>query len=172
VPGEVASAELRRAGPEDLDTVARLAFALHRHHSAPPMYLPYLPETEFDVRRHHENLLADPAAVHWLAYRDGRVLGMHCLQPPPAFISPMLIPEASTYLLQGYTDPEARGIGLGSTLLSRSMVWAREHGHAHCLLHFLPSNRLAVRFWLGRGFRSLERRLHRQIDPRVAWSVT
>jgi GNAT superfamily N-acetyltransferase len=112
----------------------------------------------------------DPECAHWIARRDGRAIGMHVLQPPPPWLSALLRPERSTYLLHGYTEAAARGGGVGRALLGRSLAWAREAGHAHCLLHFLAANVSGARFWLAAGFRPIELRLRRVVDGRIAWA--
>jgi GNAT superfamily N-acetyltransferase len=162
--------EVRRAGPEDLDAVMRMALGLFHHHTAAPMYVPCLPEMEAEEWEYQRKLLADPACAHWLAHRGGRLLGMQSLQPPPSFLSPVFTPERSVYLLQGYTEPDARGTGVGGALLSRSFAWAREEGHGDCVLHFHSSNATAAGFWLGSGFRPVELRLARHVDERIAWA--
>src|SRR5262245_58248443 len=122
--------EIRRARPDELATVRRFSNALLAHHARPPMYVPQLREAERDERTYQANLLADPTCAHWLAFRDGEAVGMQSFVPPPAFLSPLIVPEAATYLLQGVTLPAARGSGVGRALLARSMAWAREAGHA------------------------------------------
>jgi GNAT superfamily N-acetyltransferase len=169
-PPRRAEVEMRRAGPDDLEAVMRMVLGLFHHHTAAPMYVPCLPEMEVEEWEYQRKLLADPACSHWLAYRDGRLVGMQSLQPPPSFLSPVFTPERCVYLLQGYTEPEARGAGVGSALLTRSLAWAREEGHAECLLHFHSSNAAASGFWLGSGFRPVELRLARHVDERIAWA--
>jgi GNAT superfamily N-acetyltransferase len=162
--------EVRRATPADLDAVTEMALALYRHHTGPPMYFPYLAEVVPDERAYQERLLADPQCAHWLAWCEGRVVGMQSFEPPPSWMSPMMRPERCTYLLHGYTEAEARGGGVGCALLARSLAWAREAGYAHCLLHFLSANVLGARFWLASGFRPIEHRLSRRVDERIAWA--
>jgi len=165
-----ADVDIRRAGPADLDTVVAMALGLYHHHAGPPMYLPFLAEIEPDERAEKARALADPECPHWLAFRAGRATGMHAFEPPPDWMSPLVKPEGSTYLLHGFTDGGARGTGVGRALLRRSLAGAREAGHAHCLLHFLSSNLSAARFWLGNGFRPVELRLRRDVDDRIAWA--
>jgi GNAT superfamily N-acetyltransferase len=169
-PSGGAEVEIRRGGLDDLDGVVRMALGLYHHHAGPPMYLPYLAEIEPDERAYQERLLADPGCAHWLASRDGRVIGMQSFESPPTFVSPLLRPEGCIYLLHGFTDPGARGGGVGRALLRRSLAWAREAGYPHCLLHFLASNLAAARFWLASGFRPVEVRLSRHVDERIAWA--
>jgi GNAT superfamily N-acetyltransferase len=165
-----ADVDVRRGTPADLDDVVRMALGLYRHHASAPIYLPYLGEVEPDERSAQAQALVDPECAHWIARRDGRAIGMHVLQPPPPWLSALLRSERSTYLLHGYTEAAARGGGVGRALLARSLAWAREAGHAHCLLHFLAANVSGARFWLAAGFRPIELRLRRAVDGRIAWA--
>jgi GNAT superfamily N-acetyltransferase len=166
--GGSVAADVRRAVPEDLEVVTRLVLALYRHHTGPPVYLPYSPEAEAHEREHQRRLLADPACSHWIARRDGRALGMVSLQPPSPLTPPMIVPPACIYLLDAYVDPAARGTGLGAALLAEGLDWARAAGHRHCLLQHHAANLVARRFWHQAGFRPIKRRLCRRIDERMA----
>jgi GNAT superfamily N-acetyltransferase len=83
---------------------------------------------------------------------------------------PLVVPARTVYLLDGYTTPESRGTGVATALLAEAMRWARSAGHEHCLLHYVPANPVARRFWLGSGFRPVKYRLSRRIDERVLWA--
>lgn len=163
-----AAVEIRRAGPDDLDAVMRLVTGLYRHQAGPPMFAPYLVETEPDERQYQSRLLAHRTSAIWLASVDGRMVGLQSFQPPPSSVSPMLQSRRCTYLLHGFTEAGDRGKGIGDALLSRSMAWAREAGYDHCLLSFLSANALAARFWMRNGYRSIERRLYRRVDDRAS----
>ena len=162
--------DVRRGTAADLDDVVAMALGLYEHHASAPIYLPYLAEVEPDERNAQAQALADPECAHWIARRAGRAIGMYVLQPPPPWLSVLLRPERSTYLLHGYTEAAARGGGVGRALLGRSLAWAREAGHGHCLLHFLAANVSGARFWLAAGFRPVELRLRRAVDGRIAWA--
>ena len=162
--------DVRRGRAADLDDVVAMALGLYRHHASAPIYLPYLAEVEPDERNAQAQALADPECAHWIARRDGRAIGMHVLEPPPPWLSALLRPERCTYLLHGYTEAAARGGGVGRALLVQSLAWAREAGHAQCLLHFLAANVSGARFWIAAGFRPIELRLRRAVDERIAWA--
>lgn len=162
VPGDWPG-DRRRARPEDLDTIMGFIDALHRFETAAPMSRPYLPETP-DERAVQARMLDDPACAHWIAVQDGQPLAMQSFQPPPDDMSRLIVPDRSIYLLHGYTEPAARGRGIGTSLLASAMAWAREAGHEHCLLHFTAANLVSRRFWLGHGFRPLEYWLRHRLD--------
>jgi GNAT superfamily N-acetyltransferase len=164
----VTGLEFHQAGPEDMGVVWPLLEALARHHASSPIFLPDLPETHMEQRAYQQHLLEDPAAAHWLAYRDGTAVALQTFMAPN--VPPLALPERSVYLYQGITDAAARGAGVGAALLDRSLAWAREAGYERCLLHFFTANLAGARFWLGQGFQPLSYRLHRQIDERISWA--
>ncbi len=162
-----AGLEIHEAGTEDLNEVVRLAIALNVHHSQPPMFQVYFADTDADARLDHERLLADPVNSHWLAYRDGRAVGLQVY----TLLRPGLHnPEGCIYLRQGYSEAEARGGGVGSATLDRAMAWAREQGYEYCSVSWLSGNLLGARFWQARGFRPIGYRLMRKVDERIAWA--
>lgn len=161
---------IRRATGGDLDVVVHLAEELLRYQAGPPMWFPYLPETEAGERAYQTELAASPRAAQWLAYHDGRPVGLQDFEPAPDWLSPLLVPEGAVYLPHGYTAPDGRGTGVGTALLAAGLAWAREAGYTHCLLHFLSANVLGARFWLGHSFRPVEHRLSRHVDERIAWA--
>jgi len=169
-PAHVSAVEVHRAGPEDLPAAQALAGALARYHAAPPIFLPYLAETEAAQRDHQRELLADDRVASWLAHQDGRPVGMQVLQPPPSPPDPAT-PERSVHLHEGFTVAAARGSGVGTALLDRSMAWARAQGYERCTVSWFTANLLAHRFWTGNGFRPLSYRLARTVDDRIAWAV-
>jgi len=159
--------EIRRGRPEDLDTVVGFMNGLHQFEEAAPMWRPYVPESEAEARAFQAQMLDDPACVHWIASQDGRPVAMQSFQPPPWFLSPLLVPEQSVYLMHAYTEPAARGQGVGTTLLASALAWAREAGYKCCLVDFTAANLLASRFWLGHGFRPIAYRLCHRLDERL-----
>ncbi|MFI5273307.1 MAG: GNAT family N-acetyltransferase [Ktedonobacterales bacterium] len=159
--------ELRRAGPDDLETVLELCVANMRFHAEPPTFFPLFPELEASMRPYMALSLADPDCACWLAERDGQVLG---LQTFARAGDALQTPERAVYLDHGFTVPEARGTGVGSALLARTRRWAREAGYDRCTLMYAPANPLSSRFWPAHGFRPLYYRLARRIDPRIIWA--
>jgi GNAT superfamily N-acetyltransferase len=168
-----AGIEFRQAGTEDIEEVLRLTTALLRYHAGPPIFFPYLPETESEGRGMQHGMLSNPACATWLAYRDGRALAVQTFEPPQDMINEMQQPDLpSIYLFQGYTETDDRGGGVGTALLSHTMAWARDAGYERCALHFMSANLAGARFWQGHGFRPIEYRMHRHVDERIAWGTT
>ena len=160
----------RRAGPEDLDTILGFINGLHRFEAGAPMWRPYLPETEPDDRTFYAQMLDDSACACWIASQAGQPLAMQSFQPPPSYLSPMIVPDQSVYLLHGYTEPAARGRRIGTNLLASALAWAREAGHRHCLLDYRAANLVSARFWHGLGFRPIAYRLCHRLDERLVWA--
>jgi GNAT superfamily N-acetyltransferase len=161
-----ADLRIRRGGPPDLESVAALAIDLARYEAGPPIFFPYLPEYEPEVRREHEIALADPHQVYWLAERAGRVIGMVVLRPPPAHISPLLTPPATLNLAAGAVLTTERASGIGTALLQHALAWACAQGIVYLRLNWMTANPLSTRFWLGHGFRPVMYRLCRVMDGR------
>ena len=59
----------------------------------------------------------------------------------------------SVYLYSLWLQPEARGHGLGTALLSAAVDWARTHGARTVTLRVQPANASAQRMYEGLGFR-------------------
>lgn len=156
--------EIRRAGPEDIDTAVRLEDELRRYQAGSPVFVPYPPKRRAGLRTLNEQLLANPAIGFWLAYRRGRAIGMQVFAPTPE--GWMNLPERSIALEHAYTEEEERGGGVGAALLRHGLAWARETGFARCVVDWETPNLLASRFWQRAGFRPLSFWLCRRIDER------
>lgn len=158
------------AGAEDASVIIGLNTHLWEHHTTSPIFWPMLREplaAEDDFTR---MLLQDPETnAHFVAYRDGRPLGMTTFMKPD-WVPEVLRDDKTVYLYQGVVTPDARGGGIGQALLARGMAWAREQGYERAVLHFWAPNISGARFWLGMGFRPIEYRMARHIDERIAWA--
>jgi GNAT superfamily N-acetyltransferase len=164
-----AEVQVHQASTEDADVVYRLTEELNLHHARAPIYWPYLRETDPASHEMSLTLLNDPANAHWVAYEDGRPVGMNTFMPP-AFLSAMTVPEKTVYLFQGIVTQDARAGGVGTALLSRAAAWAREQGYEHIGLHFASPNLQGANFWQSSGFRPMEFGIRRRVDERIAWA--
>lgn len=164
--------EVRRATIDDEEAVQALVTGLFRSFADPPIFVPFLPETAAERSRFVAAWLADPANTCWLAFANDRPVSMQMFEEPSSshwHQSPMESIPRSVYLFLAYTVPEARGAGLGTTLLAHSMTWARDANYDSCMLHFFSSSR-AAEFWLGFGFQPMSFWLRRAIDERTTWA--
>ena len=73
----------------------------------------------------------------------------------------------TTSITGAFTQERARGGGIATALLNRSLAWARAKGYERCAVDFEPMNPLATRFWL-RYFQPVCYAVVRHIDERAA----
>lgn len=163
------SIEVHEASLEDIEVVQKLEHALAVHHASPPMFWPYLRETDASFRHHQAELLEDPKSAYFVAYDGESALGMQTFVVP-GFTPPIVKQDHTVYLYEGVVDVAVRGAGVGHQLLSRGMEWARQQGYEHCCLHFASDNPSGAPFWLGQGFVPVEHTMVRRIDERIAWA--
>ncbi len=162
-----AGVTVRRATPADIDRLADLLPLISLALMRPPAYAITLPETIPTYRGSWAEELEEPAAHHWLAEHDGRVLALATFyQAEPA---PM-VPQAAWELAVAMTRPEARGRGLMRALLAAGLAEAREAGAGHCITDWRTASLPTHRSWTALGFRPTHYRLHRHIDERIAWA--
>jgi GNAT superfamily N-acetyltransferase len=156
-PGRVA---IRRAGQEDAAVCDTLEVALRDHLASSPTFLFVDPEEGPSCA----GWLAEPRHALWLAYEDQEPVAYLRMQPEyeDAFA---LVQDPGTISVTGaYTVPRARGKGIGTALLGRALLWARQQGYARLAVDFEPMNVLAARFWL-QHFQPVCYAAYRQVDP-------
>jgi GNAT superfamily N-acetyltransferase len=156
---------VRVAGPEDLETVARLALVELKHRSAPPMFGPSQGQPLIDLAAEHR-ALRDGGAVHLLADLDGDDIGLLTIELTSAV--PRLCPDGQPYIGPTATLPGARGQGVGHALVDAALTWAHDHGYQWISVDFETANPLSRSFWLGVGFRPAGYGLQRFIDGGAA----
>ena len=140
------------------------------YHARAPIFNPYIRESDQAAHDFQKNLLGEPAAnAHWIAYDDGRAVGMNTFMQP-FFLNAPTIPEKTIYLFQGIVTQDARFGGVGTAILSKGVEWAREQGYEHIALHFASANLQGAKFWQSSGFRPIEHSMRRRIDERIAWA--
>jgi GNAT superfamily N-acetyltransferase len=147
---------IRRAGPADLEAVARLGLEVIRFDA-------YFgnggerPGTVNALRREVVRLLDAPRPWTWLAERDGEPVGMLAAQPPGAadWIAPMVRPTPAAYLMLMFVQPDERGSGVGASLVARLHREIDAAGVPVTLLHYQTLNPLSAPFWHQQGYRPL-----------------
>lgn len=157
---------IRTATEDDAATVWALIRANLRYHAGSPIFAPYLVEAEEESRRGYGGVLHDRGCPHWLAERGGHVLGVLTLVP--MFDAPEM-PAGAVQVNQAYVLPQARGLGIGRTLLETAARWAAEHDYRCLVVDWWPANPWGGRFWPGHGFRPLVAQVRRSVDARMAW---
>jgi GNAT superfamily N-acetyltransferase len=170
VEREVGPTNVHQASAEDYAHVEALAEELTLHHTRSPIFNPYVRESDEASHNFVKGLLQDPEAnAHWIAYENGRAIGMNTFMQP-FFLSPMTVPDKTIYLFLGVVTHDARKGGVGSAILSRGVQWARDENYEHIALHFATANVSGAKFWQSSGFEPIEYGMRRRIDERIAWA--
>jgi len=153
--------EVRRAGPEDAESVTALGIALERHHSSSPMFRPYVVETEDEQRRVASLQLADERHPIWVVLRAGQPVAMASVRLEPA-LDACMNPRRSAFLAEVYSEPSARS--LGPLLVRRAVEWAREADLEFLTTAWHAANIVSGRCCRALGFRPVQYRLRRLLD--------
>ena len=159
-----ADVDIRCVCLQDLEQVMMLGEALQRHLAASPTFLA---DTEERDRGYYEEWLQDPDKAIWLAYHGTEAVAYIRLGPASEDASTIIYDEKTTSILGAFTRKKARGRGIATALLNRSLEWARAAGYERCAVDFEPMNPLATRFWL-RHFELVCYTLIRHVDERAA----
>jgi len=156
-----ADVHVRLSTPADLPDVARLAAALETELNAPPSFsgLPVLSDEQH--RQEWSDIWTDDRFVHFVAERDGRVVGHTLLYYRPA--GDLRVPDSSIDLGHAASEPAVRGSGVGTAMTAHVLAWARDQGYPAMTTDWRMSNLTASRFWPRRGFREAFLRLYRSL---------
>jgi len=163
--------EIRPATEKELPDVFALLAEQRAFHARAPMFLPNLRILRDAQEGQARWLIGQPRCPIFVAWRDGRALGMQLFAPAGIFVSWPLRDDATVYLFQGVVSELERGGGVGAALLQHSLAWMRSENVRRCGLHYLSANPSGVPFWTTHGFRPAEHFLHRTVDARMAWSA-
>jgi putative acetyltransferase len=90
-----------------------------------------------------------PKSAYFVAESDGKVLGGGGIFPTEG------LQEGTCELVKMYLLPEARGIGLGRTLIEQCLQTARDNGFQHIYLETLTELHLALKIYEKFGFEYL-----------------
>jgi putative acetyltransferase len=66
------------------------------------------------------------------------------------------LPEDTCELVKMYLLPNARGTGLGRTLIEKSLAWAKEAGYKNIYLESMPELKQALKIYAKFGFEYLK----------------
>jgi GNAT superfamily N-acetyltransferase len=147
---------IREARPDDLDAAAELEMGVIRYDAHFGTAI-IRPATEALVREDTRKVLTEWPGWVWVAERDGRLVGLVHVQPPPAsdWIAVMTRPGTTAYLQAMFAGPDERGGGLGAALVRRAHDELDARGISTTLLHYSQLNPLSVPFWSRMGYRPL-----------------
>lgn len=152
---------VRLSTPADLPDVARLAAVLETELNASPSFGGLRVRSEQQHLQEWSGTWTDDRFVHFVAERDGRVVGHTLLYRRPADLR---VPENSIDLGNAATLPAVRGSGAGVAMTTHVLAWAREQGYSTMTTDWRMSNLSASRFWPRRGFREAFLRLYRSLS--------
>ncbi|WP_198041542.1 GNAT family N-acetyltransferase [Micromonospora chokoriensis] len=156
---------VRPARLADLPSLVALRLANAEAHLALDADTYRLPQREA-VLRHFAAVLADEAGrdgVLVAATADGRVVGMievlpHSDPPEHQILRPEPSAQVHTVVL-----PDARGLGVGSTLLRAAERWATSRGISYLSASIHHRNVDAVRFYARHGYSDAGRSLGKRV---------
>jgi GNAT superfamily N-acetyltransferase len=151
---------IRDGTTDDLEAAAGLERGMWEHMMGGPSFsgveLPSSQEFVDDWRGTWD----EPQHKHFVAERDGRVVGHILLYRRPPDLR---VPDDSIDLASAATEPAVRGTGVGVALTHHVLAWARDNGIPTMITDWRMTNLLASRFWPARGFRPTFLRLYRSI---------
>jgi ribosomal protein S18 acetylase RimI-like enzyme len=151
---------VRRGGLEDLELLAPLWVAVHRHHVATmPELAPYVDDAEsWRTRRElYLDLLAKRDTILLIATVDNQAIGYglaHILEVDDTWIPDTWRTGRRIGEIESISVlPEHRGSGLGSELLEGLEGRLAAAGVDDLILGVLPGNADAIRLYERRGYR-------------------
>ncbi len=154
------SIEIRRSTPDDLEIAARLDRAMADSMRPSPSFSTRDLWDDAQYLDDWRDTWTDERFVHFVAERDGRVVGHSLLYHRP---HDLRVPKDSIDLAGASTFPELRGSGIGRALTDYVIGWAHENGYATMTTDWRMTNLFASRFWPKRGFRTAFLRLYRAL---------
>ena len=155
-----AGVTIRPGKPDDLEVSARLDRELTQSMVPSPSFSSVRVQSDEEYLEDWRDAWDDPENVHFVAERDGVVVGHTLLYKRPADLR---VPADSIDLANVATFPEARGGGVARALFAHVLGWSHEHGYPTMVTDWRMTNLLASRFWPRRGFRVTFLRLYRSI---------
>ena len=168
---------IRRAGKDDRDRAASVAYVMLDALASAPYWLPIAPEALHDFKerwsgRVNGNGVDGKDWAVWMALEQDQAVGT------VAFFKnteqenelQMLISPHTVYLATAVTKPEVRNRGIANLLTWRGLEEARQEGFEICLVNWVSPNLLGSRYWPRFGFQEVAYRLSKQVNPMSAWA--
>ncbi len=95
-------------------------------------------------------LFQKEGAAYFVAELDGEIVGGGGIYPTDG------LPAATCELVKMYLLPQARGTGLGRTLIKKSLAFAKETGYKQVYLETMPQLKQALKVYAKFGFEYLK----------------
>jgi putative acetyltransferase len=90
-----------------------------------------------------------PRSYYFVAELNGEIIGGGGIYPTDG------LPEDTCELVKMYLLPQARGLGLGRTLIEKCIDWARDAGYKQIYLESMPELKQALQVYAKFGFEYL-----------------
>jgi putative acetyltransferase len=94
-------------------------------------------------------LFQKPRSVYFVVLKENKIIGGGGIYPTEG------LPEHTCELVKMYLLPEARGIGLGRSLIEKCIVFAKEAGYKNVYLETMPELKNALKVYEKLGFKYL-----------------
>ena len=155
---------VRRATPDDLETVVALRLALLREYPEHPVYGRLRPDVETRAHALFAAQLESDIEVVFLADVGGDPVGLvRCVD---TVSSPLLLPERYCYVSSAYVKPDFRRRGILQALIERARDWCDQRGLIEMRLHNVGSRASAAGAWDALGFEVVEQVRVLRLRPR------
>lgn len=96
------------------------------------------------------DLFQEQGAAYFVAEIDGKIVGGGGIYPTKE------LPNDTCELVKMYLLPQARGLGLGRTLIEKSLAAAKEMGYKNVYLESMPELKQALKVYAKFGFEYLK----------------
>jgi GNAT superfamily N-acetyltransferase len=160
-PAPRARVDVRLGTAADLDAAAALSDLLWMHQRAAPSFSGRPVRTLDEKRDQWRGTWDDSEFVHFVAERDGRIVGQLLLYRRTE--GDLRVPADNIDLAHASVLPAEQGSGVGLALTAYAFEWAEREGFRSMTVDWREVNLLASRFWRRRGFRPTFYRLYRHI---------
>ncbi len=94
-------------------------------------------------------LFQTKGAIYFVAEMNGKIAGGGGIYPTDG------LPADTCELVKMYLLPQARGTGLGRTLIEKCLGWAKENGYSKVYLETMPELKQALNVYTKFGFEYL-----------------
>jgi putative acetyltransferase len=103
-----------------------------------------------DTTDHLYELFQEPGSIYFVAEQEGKILGGAGIYPSEG------LPQGTCELVKMYLKPEARGQGVGRTLIDKCLEFAKGFGYIQVYIETMPELKKAVTVYKKYGFEFLE----------------